>query len=1086
MRTKQAYAILCSLILFSVGLQAQSLIEDARRLVAARDTLMQTATGSSSAAQQQAFAEAMAILQQYGKTQADSMSTAAQWADVAPQYADNQLLSDWLPMQALNAYAAAPDSLTLAYHRSATRRLQQAPRERLAQATQGMGGQSPADYFSISQALQRYSVPPVESRLIIKSAAENSNRNVREGLVDAQVLLEGVFQFVLERAQQEVAINFLDRFLEKDIPPVKALFPTVFREVSTTSFSYSQSYLERVRTAFYTDLQLLSIRLPSILLEEERFEPLQQDPLLYNLLSVYTIIGLSQKEMPLDEVMSVTHRSLLDNYAQQGKKLNFTLADQMGQSQQDFSAIETLSEDITDLLRKIYLGLNEAENALEDSLQSIERRRSIGQDEVPTPSFDYLFKPAYRLDALMGEDDQEAYRLNFLPYLLRGRLDSAYLMGIRSMATYDRYFSEEPTERMLMAAGLEIARRLGGTWHEEQTLADLLSNWAEGLTSYHRSLDEWKYQVLPDELEDKVYQDVEAKRLQLRAAVQGTKAYWANRDSLSYQQGLAFDVLSNILGKPYNINSPAVRIELMAQQTTRPALLRKWQQDLQDVEARFLSLNERIAGEETELSASHPVNLYLLGQDPAHPYATLLLQIKAMRAKLNSLKKELERIDEEHAPLPYQLKRNAEPMLFLTETLSHLTYCLRSDDPDQIWIDAATLDSALNNVDLRAAFLGLLYQRMRQVKQIRNISPDGLAQLVQMTVAELGELRRASAIAEGRALPLEDAPLSLRLNEEGELRAVVSGRSSRPDLAVAPDSLAFYRKASFVVNTLNRLLELPLIVDDVDDTYLLPLVERYPQLAQVPDLSNRLLDMVYHLNRRDHRQAIGASLGLFATIGTALAGHREGQEELGKFLGFLNEYGYFIAGLVDARTDSEVKSLLEGIADPPGSSRLKRKKDVTVALNAYLGASVGQEQWERSSTNTEETFESVMPTMPIGFSISRRFGKRQALVQDSTLVLKQADGHSFSVFLSLLDLGSFFAYAPGDTAFGDTDLTFKNVFKPGVQLHYNFRNSPFYTGLGIHRGPQYRELIGDQISLQSTRVFLSFGVDVPIKTIFVR
>ena len=177
---------------------------------------------------------------------------------------------------------------------------------------------------------------------------------------------------------------------------------------------------------------------------------------------------------------------------------------------------------------------------------------------------------------------------------------------------------------------------------------------------------------------------------------------------------------------------------------------------------------------------------------------------------------------------------------------------------------------------------------------------------------------------------------------------------------------------------------------------------------------------------------------------------------------------------------------MEGIADPPGSSRLKRKKKVTVALNAYLGVSVGQENWEQNSTNTEETFTNIMPTMPIGFSVSRRLGKRRIVINESTLQTKQMDGHSLSLFLSLIDLGSFFTYVPGDTQFGETDLTFKNVFRPGLQLHYNIKNSPFYVGAGGQYGPQFREVQGEQITLQSTRFFLNFGVDVPLKTLFVR
>ncbi|MEQ8702680.1 MAG: hypothetical protein RIC19_02110 [Phaeodactylibacter sp.] len=1038
--------------LFATGLQGQSLIEDAARLVEAKRLLEQPVDSLNADSIAQAFANTMAILQQYDASDMPQSETAAELLKTAEHYQHNQVLAEWLPFRQLKQYAEVPDSLSMARYKAQRTRLQRAPREQMARALKSNEGQTMADYLSISKALQRYTIPPVESRLALKSAAKTSNRNIDNGMVNTSVLLEGVFHFVLERAQQEVATNFLDRFLEKEVPPVKLLFPTVFSEVSSTSFSYSQSFLDRVRSAFYQDLQLLSVRLPIILLEDERFEALQTDPIMYNLLTVYTIIGLSQNEIPLGDVMSVTHRNLFSNYEENGKKLNFTLADTMKQGS-GFDKLHAKTKTVTNLLSTIYLGLNEAENILEDSLQAIENRRRSSTDSTTvqgaTPHFSYLFKPAYNLGTLMS-DEAEGYRLNFLPYLLQGRLDSAYLMGIRSVPTYDRYFAEEPTERMLIAAGLEIARRLDGAWYEDQTLADLLDNWVADLTLYHRRLNEWKYKVLPKELDARVYQNLELKRQTLFIAVENTKAYWGNRDSLSYQQGLAFQVLGNMLSEPYDINSPAVRIELLSRKVTRQGLIREWQEELQSIEERLFSLNERIMGEDAELPPQHPISIYLLGQQPAHPYSGLVFKVQQLKNELSNLKTELRNVDTSYAAVPYQLQRNAEPMLFLTESVSQLTYCLRSSDPVRMWIERPVLDSALNDSDLRPAFLGLLYQRMRQVKQIRDISPDGLAQLVQLTVADLPAL------------------------------------TSPDTLTIEQDTLLFYRKAAFVVNTLNRILELPLMVDPNNNGQLLPLVESNPRLKPVPEISQKLLDMVYHLNRRDHRQAMGATLGLFTSLAPVFQGDPSGQKELSEFLSFLTEYGYFIAGLVDAQSTNEVQSLMEGIADPPGSSRLKRKKDVTVALNAYLGASTGQETWEQNSSNTEETFINVMPTMPIGFSISRRLGKRHIEINETTLQTKQLDGHSISLFLSLIDLGSFFTYVPGDTQFGETDLTFKNVFRPGLQLHYNFKNSPFYTGVGAQYGPQYRELQGEQITLQSTRFFLSFGVDVPLKTLFVR
>ncbi len=1045
---KKPIILIVALSLIGLALPGQSLLEDAHRLVAAKKQLLQQPSQLDTLGikRSEAYAEMLAILQLYdAKFDAPSPS-AAQLQALPQRYSGNALLSDWLPFKALSDASQALDSLTLAAYRSKDALLQHAPRQRITQLMKGVYGGSPAEYLSVSRSLQRYSVPPVESRVQLQVAAEESNQNIQAGLVNTQALLEGVFRFVLERAQQEVAVNFMDRFLEDDLPPVKVLFPTVFEQVSSTGFSYSHSYLDRIRTAFYEDLQLLSVRLPVILLDDERFQSLQADPLLYNLLTVYTIVGMAQQDMPPEEIIAITHRTIYENYGEQEKALNLALA-KNGQEQAGYQELVGQARAVVNQLVGIYLSLNEAEFVLEDSLQAITARS--GAPEVP--AFDNLFQPAYQLDALLGESsDEDPYRLNFLPFLLEGRLDSAYLMGLRELASYDRYFAEDHTPEEYRAAGLELARKLNGTWYGEQTLLSLLRDWAADLQQYHRSLNDWKYEVLPGELQAAVYGQLENRRQALKASIAQARAYWAGRDSLSYQQGLAFGVLANIVADQYDPNSPAVRVRRLKDPALTPlALLREWEEKLNGAESRFLALNRRIAGDSVSFPPAHPVQMYLMSQETATPYAGILLQINTLQEQLQGLSRQLEDIDRQHAALEKKLLRNAEPMLFLTESLSHLMYCLRSASPDHYWVQPAEVDSALNDPELRPAFLGLMYQRMQQVRHSGRISPDGLAQLVQLTVQDLPKLEVAA------------------------------------DTASARDSLAFFRKASFVVRTLNRVLELPLLASP--SGRLEPLTAQRPALSGIPAVADKALDLVFYLNQKDHQQAIGATLGLFSAVLPALQNDQAGQQEMGRFLTFLNEYGYFVAGLVDAKTSYEVQSLLEGISDPPGSSRLKRKKKVTVAVNAYLGATAGQETWSRTSTGEEETFENIMPTMPIGFSISRRLGKpRTRIFEDASRPPKQVGGHSATLFLGLLDLGSLFSYVPGDTAFGDTELTFKNVFKPSAQLHYNFPKVPFYAGVGAQYGPHFRDMDGEQLSLQSTRFFISLGVDVPIKTLFVR
>ena len=80
------------------------------------------------------------------------------------------------------------------------------------------------------------------------------------------------------------------------------------------------------------------------------------------------------------------------------------------------------------------------------------------------------------------------------------------------------------------------------------------------------------------------------------------------------------------------------------------------------------------------------------------------------------------------------------------------------------------------------------------------------------------------------------------------------------------------------------------------------------------------------------------------------------------------------------------------------------------------------------------------------------------------------------------------SYRLGDESeFGSDKLDFKNVLKPGVQLHWNIQKTPFYLGTGWQTGAQYRQENGQEISFRASRwMFLVFGVDVPVKTMYRR
>ncbi|MBK8491349.1 MAG: hypothetical protein IPL49_10790 [Saprospirales bacterium] len=256
-------------------------------------------------------------------------------------------------------------------------------------------------------------------------------------------------------------------------------------------------------------------------------------------------------------------------------------------------------------------------------------------------------------------------------------------------------------------------------------------------------------------------------------------------------------------------------------------------QKLIDVETRLIELNDKIAAEFPDEQTDNPVQLYLSGKNGAHPYTGVLAQIDLLTQDLRTLRQQLDILDQVSAPSEMRIMENARPMLGLTEVLTHLMYCLRSgsSDPEQKWITKAELDTLVNNQALNKCVQGLLYQRLCQVQHVNRIS------------------RR---IGTPGATHCERPPIPHRTR-----RGRHPGRIGKP---------GFYYTASFIVNTLNRVLDIPLIVDPAFPDEVLPLHETSPTLSSISELSELVLDLIYYLNIRDHRHAMTPAIRLFVIV----------------------------------------------------------------------------------------------------------------------------------------------------------------------------------------------------------------------------
>lgn len=1264
--------------------------------------------------------EILAILEHYWERPNDSNENQIEalrdklWKNydenqsLAPVLASIRLVIDTSGGTLQQAYLARRDSL-----RSSVKR------EKIISLLNSQYAQSPLEYLSVSRTLKDYQKPPLSSIEFMQASAEASNKNINKGVFNQQAIIIGLFNFLMERAQEEVVITFLERLLGKNgIKQFRELFPSTSSAFGDLEFTYSESFLERLRDAFYKDIQLLSVSLPSLLMNEDYFQLLDSDPIAYNFLQLYSMVGMGQQGVPLTEIVPLTFRNLYDRYEDERKAINLKIAEEyhtyeeykilsgtidgilkqiveitgtldrfQQETMEEFSKLklgplkileedkdtitskiitvesgdstvvdttkvivkidingnltdqsedrkdaffnlfpkeqqsastniveapidiylqlDTLQEEelsnlnkvlnrefaastlagtttLTGMLpgedsaqvRKSFLKLigleaDTANNTMvkilvslgdfnEDSLlyyrqiitevqPQLRIIRSndfllndllflVGEiPEVPKDSLENLkkllppiqkasyndipleldakltniYKLAIRipvnqrkvsieitpeevhisgkphsiqqssLDVLKAISESkklppvtiplfdhpyqgilpilyssEDYSLQMLPSLLRAEFDPVISNSWTTVKSYDKFLRNPLSDEQLRGAGLALTRKLNDPWYDDMTIVQMLRQWQQDMMAYRSELQSWRDQMFPELKLAKEFKEYQTKVASLKDIIIKTKLHFDLPQNALH--ATAFDVLSKILSD-----------DIFAGQLTegRASIVHQGNIEIYAVEERLIELHRKLINELPRKRKGSPFTVYMSKKHEIDNLDAVLYQINDLELLFIDLESQLFLLDRNTASQEVQALRSISPIVQITESLSHIMYCLQDAGPKGGWLDKDQLNDVFVNEEMTPIFMGLLSQQLEQVKAKGNFAVNGLMNLVKLTVQDL------------------------------EYVAVKEITKDSIDLRSS-------RKAAFINLTLNRLLELPLFIDPQKPDKTHSLIRLYPELGPIPDLSDQALEFIQYTNIRDHRHAMSSLIRLFTQIIDVIEERRlaaankpkpiaakgvavkakpltaeqilskeKGKRKTTKALAFLKKYGDFMANMIDADSSKQVQALLDDIADRPGGSRFKRKEPFTANINGYVGGLIGRETLKGKALTKKEQFASFAPTIPVGLSFSKMTGKGKK-------------AQSFSLFLSILDLGSLTTFSFDSEIEGENQFSFKNIVKPGLQLHWNIKNSPFFLGVGSQWGPQFREFNGEQKQLNSARIFFNFGVDVVIKQLY--
>jgi hypothetical protein len=212
-----------------------------------------------------------------------------------------------------------------------------------------------------------------------------------------------------------------------------------------------------------------------------------------------------------------------------------------------------------------------------------------------------------------------------------------------------------------------------------------------------------------------------------------------------------------------------------------------------------------------------------------------------------------------------------------------------------------------------------------------------------------------------------------------------------------------------------------------------------------------------------------------------------------KISGFLNDAALAI-------TDKKLAKVVESYAMPAGSYKRKRNAWWSVDLNAFAGGYYG---WETSSlSNSKIQGNAYGFTVPIGFSLSKTFGRRvpaKSTIQDDAVLnpdkIKVGKHHLFgrgkftsTLMFSIVDLAAPVSYrlSNNSTTANPHQFKWSQLLSPGAHIGIAIPSFPLVLSGGIMFTPQLRSFATEPRQTNTLRKYIGIMFDLPLFNLWER
>ncbi|AWH83896.1 hypothetical protein HYN59_01635 [Flavobacterium album] len=347
-----------------------------------------------------------------------------------------------------------------------------------------------------------------------------------------------------------------------------------------------------------------------------------------------------------------------------------------------------------------------------------------------------------------------------------------------------------------------------------------------------------------------------------------------------------------------------------------------------------------------------------------------------------------------------------------------------SDNDAGLWITPKEIKEFVGNTDAFTIYLGLIYQQFKVNKiqfEVGDTAPKAFISLIDNNMATIEVMKNKV---------IDFIALADKVN--ANFRVV--NRKTNLSEEITDDEI--YNYITLSIDVIDYSFGIVQLFDKNIDS---------GNFLTIPRAANNLYKDIYS---KEYNQAVVHAFDIFLEL-NRLIGHSANDDKIKKvnkdFFDYIEKarpYALFMANMVNAQSDAEIKAALDNLILPVGSSSVKKYSTYNLAFQSYLGArfTTGGTRPLQSSWN-----DSFGVSAPVGVSISHGLGK----------------GGAVSLFVPLIDLGAIVDYklssdttGEGETVQKDYKIELGQLFSPGAYLVYGLPwNIPLSLGFGGQYGP---------------------------------